>query len=138
MPDLFKDIQDFHEKFGLKYDGEPRFLDADHEMFRTMFLYEEMEEIMDGIATSNMEEIFDGLIDLVYVALGTAYLMGLDFNEGWRRVHEANMAKVRVDHPENSKRGSAFDVVKPEGWEPPYLTDLIRKESGIGDDYEWS
>jgi hypothetical protein len=43
-------------------------------------------------------------------------------------VHEANMKKVRALRPEDSKRGSIYDIVKPVGFVAPTLTDLIRKE----------
>lgn len=50
---------------------------------------------------------------------------GLDFNEAWSRVQRANMAKVRTARPEDSKRGSGFDVVKPPGWTAPDHSDLV-------------
>lgn len=74
----------------------------------------------------NLEIQFDSLIDLVYVAIGTAYHHGVDFDEGWRRVHEANMNKVLAKSADESKRGYRFDVVKPKGWMPPDLSDLVK------------
>ena len=65
------------------------------------------------------------LVDLVYVAIGTAHLHGFDFEEAWRRVHHANMQKIRTPNAEASTRGSKHDVIKPEGWEPPSHTDLV-------------
>lgn len=144
---MFADIKEFHKKFGLEYDGPPRLLPEELQDFRRRFLDEELTEYFTatywardalGHALAHrdiaehhhqLEKAFDGLVDLVYVALGTAYLHGFDFEEGWRRVHEANMKKVRVERPEDSKRGSTFDVVKPEGWEPPSLIDLV--ETGL-------
>jgi predicted HAD superfamily Cof-like phosphohydrolase len=75
--------------------------------------------------TYQLEESLDGLVDLVYVAIGTAYMHGFDFQSAWDRVHEANMKKIRAPSAEASKRKSSFDVVKPEGWEPPTHTDLV-------------
>lgn len=120
--DLLSDIREFHEKFGLAYRGSPRFLPTELAEFREQFMMEELEEYSDSLVLANQ---LDALVDLVYVAIGTAYLQGFDFNEAWRRVHEANMKKVRVDRAENSKRGSTFDVVKPEGWTAPDLSDLV-------------
>ncbi len=74
----------------------------------------------------NLEEQFDAMIDLVYVALGTSYHHGVDFDEGWRRVHGANMKKVLAKSQEDSKRGYRFDVVKPKGWKPADLSDLVK------------
>jgi predicted HAD superfamily Cof-like phosphohydrolase len=75
---------------------------------------------------SHMAQALDGLVDLVYVALGTAYLHGFDFREAWRRVHFANMNKVRASQDgSDSKRGSSYDVIKPPGWRPPDHSDLV-------------
>jgi hypothetical protein len=35
------------------------------------------------------------------------------------------MQKRRAQSANESKRGSAFDIVKPDGWTPPDLTDLL-------------
>lgn len=140
--DLFQDIKNFHEKFGLEYAGRPRVLPEELAKFRTGFMAEELaeyafggDEVDTNILVSivkedlrppkSLEDQFDALIDLVYVALGTAYLQGFDFNAGWKRVHEANMKKVRAATAVDSKRGSTYDVVKPDGWQAPDLKDLV-------------
>lgn len=129
-----KDIAEFHVKYGLEYGDEPRDLPHELEVFRIKFMAEELGEYVkahhadadtDEEKRKRRADKLDALVDLVYVALGTAYLHGFDFDEAWRRVHEANMKKVRVERAEDSKRGSTFDVVKPAGWEPPNLEDLV-------------
>lgn len=150
---FFTDIEDFHLKFELSYDGKARELQPDMGLFRIGFMVEELAEYTANSGYPNiaralneihehikeghrwmtkqndigrsLEQQFDGLIDLTYVALGTAYLHGFQFNEGWRRVHGANMAKVRVENVNDSVRKSKFDVVKPKGWVPPKLSDLL-------------
>lgn len=141
--DPFKDIAAFHEKFGLAYDGHPRALDGELREFRVKFIQEEFDEYRSANAkalqevhathgsfdqgeyTIQLEHALDGLVDLVYVTLGTAYLHGFNFEEAWKRVHFANMAKVRATEKTQSLRGSTLDVVKPAGWMPPVLTDLV-------------
>jgi predicted HAD superfamily Cof-like phosphohydrolase len=126
---LFKDVQDFHLKFKIPTPDKPTPLAPDVFEFRLKFLMEELEEFVIASETNNQEEVFDGLIDLVYVALGTADLCGFDFNSGWDRVQIANMSKVRADDANhsanNTGRGHSFDVVKPEGWIAPDLSDLV-------------
>jgi predicted HAD superfamily Cof-like phosphohydrolase len=150
------DIADFHNKFGFSYDGPPRlFEDEELARFRLIFMVEELgeyaniskaqrqtiqsvmwEQLKSEIYTNwdaSKEDIpaiairqFDALIDLVYVALGTAYLQGFDFREGWRRVHEKNMCKIRALRAEDSTRGSIkYDIIKPLGWTPADLSDLV-------------
>lgn len=140
MPmDFVEDIVEFHEKFRLKYDGKPRQLPRDIGGFRRRFLEEEFREYVtagmnldlaihakdDAEITHWLEQQLDALVDLVYVALGTAHLHGFDFKVAWQRVHSANMAKVRAEDASDSKRGSHYDVVKPQGWLPPTHRDLV-------------
>jgi len=126
VTDLFKDIADFHKKFDLTPNEKPDHLEIQLGIFRTDFMREEIDEYENAAYEDDLEEEFDALIDLVYVALGTAYLHGFDFNEGWKRVHEANMKKVKAQNKRESKRNSVHDVVKPEGWVAPDLSDLCK------------
>lgn len=94
-------------------------------MYRMKFMLEELNEFKDAYVDGDRVKMFDALIDLVYVATGTALFMGIDpgqWEAGFAAVHQANMAKVRAERPEQSKRGSIFDVVKPEGWVSPEPT----------------
>lgn len=117
------DMRQFHQRFGLEYTGSPRWLPEEISNFRYKFLEEELEEYARA---RTHEKAFDALIDLVYVAIGTSYLHGFPFQKGWQRVHAANMKKVRATRPDDSLRGSSFDVVKPNGWTAPDLSDLVR------------
>ena len=125
QPNLFADIEKFHEKFELSKLAKPGFLSQELMRFRIKFLQEELDEFCDAYVNQDLEKAFDALIDLTYVALGTAFLMGLPFNDGWKHVHNCNMQKVRAKLESDSKRKSTFDVVKPEGWQPPVLNHLI-------------
>ena len=125
MINFVGDIYDFHEKFGLKYSGPPRELLSDMGMFRIRFMKEELDEYGQACLDGNKAKQLDALVDLVYVAIGTAYLQGFDFTEAWRRVHAANMKKVRAVEASASVRGSVYDVVKPPGWQAPNLEDLV-------------
>jgi len=73
----------------------------------------------------DLEEIADGLIDLIIVALGTAAMMGLPLDDMFQEVHEANMRKVRVEHAGESKRGHGFDLKKPVDWKGPNLRKFL-------------
>lgn len=126
----FTDVGRFHEKFGLDNttfrDVGPREWDKDLMEFRLKFLREELDEFIEGKNEQDVVKMFDALLDLVYVAMGTAHLLGLPWEAGWSLVQQANMAKVRAAADgSDSKRGSAFDVVKPEGWEPPDLQKVL-------------
>lgn len=63
----------------------------------------------------------DALVDLVYVALGTAVMMGLPWQELWSDVHAANLRKVRG----RTKRDMPLDLMKPEGWAGPQTASIL-------------
>ena len=120
---LFKDICEMHKHYKRNYDGPPRVLPPREDELRIKLLQEELQEYEDAVT---LEEKFDALIDLVVVALGAAELHGFPFEEGWNRVLSANMKKLVATAPEQSKRGVIGDLVKPDGWTPPDLKDLVR------------
>ncbi len=131
--DIQRDVLEFHKKFCLRYPGRPRQLPPEVAVFRKKFMEEELQEYKDAVncrerggERGDLEGQLDALVDLIYVAAGTAHLHGFNLKEAWRRVHEANMKKVRADDKGQSKRDSAMDVIKPEGWVAPDLSDLVR------------
>ena len=129
MNTVFRDVYEFHKKFGVFENYQPSALTASTFEFRRKFLQEELDEFIAANANADLEGMLDAMIDLIYVAAGTMTMMGfthLQQVEAWRRVHAANMEKTRVPSAEHSKRGSGYDVIKPDGWKAPDLSDLCR------------
>lgn len=126
----FDDVGDFHEKFGLpnvthRGDGV-REVPDELLKFRIGFLEEELDEFKTAAAEGDLARMFDALIDLVYVAHGTAHIYGFPWHAGWAAVHRANMRKVRAKTDgSDSVRGSAYDVVKPADWASPDLNEVL-------------
>lgn len=137
-PDLFNDVGAFHKKFGLDTFGrvKPQLLPPDAQRFREKFLEEELTEFVIACQSQDLANAADALVDLIYVALGTAHMMGIDFNAHWAEVQRANMAKERASGAGDvrSKRKNALDVVKPEGWTPPDHGPIIERAIN---DYEY-
>lgn len=152
MFDPVQDVADFHKKFGIGYRGKPRVLSFEALHYRVKFKREEVNEFekaaeaaayeIDKLTRSpeqatgdlafskevvdqEMAKMLDALIDQVYVALGTAHQMGLDFKAGWDRVHAANMAKERRDTDGSVEDKIKLNLIKPPGWKPPDHLDLV-------------
>lgn len=119
------DVRAFHEKFAVPMASEPSWLDSEAVAFRYKFMQEELDEFVEAVSQQDLLLAGDALVDLVYVALGTALMMGLPWAKMWAEVQRANMAKERATSAGQSKRGSALDVVKPAGWTPPDHSQFI-------------
>ena len=123
---MLKDIADFHDKFGLKAPPTPRLLDPETMIFRLRFMREELDETEEAAAAGDMPAFADGLIDLLYVVLGTLHLSGLPTQALWDEVHRANMRKERATREDQSARRSTLDVIKPPRWTPPDIVGVLR------------
>lgn len=138
------DVRALHEKFGLLGHRTPGLLTKAKLKERLEFLLEELEElaqaggftlvevddkvIINGFPQGADQDLAlqaDALVDLIYVAHGTAVMLGLPMDRLWNDVHEANMRKVRG----MTKRGHQVDLAKPEGWVGP-RTKAILAEAG--------
>lgn len=118
----YQDVQDFHNKFAVPVAAKPQLLDDETYNFRLGFMREELNEFVDSHYNNDLATALDSLIDLVYVAYGTAQMMGVSpamWQEMWDAVQGANMSKVRATSADQSKRGTSLDVIKPAGWVSP-------------------
>ena len=123
--DWVKDMNDMHAKYGVHRwvknnpDKLKKYLE-----FRINFLQEELDETQRAaFIYEDPEEIVDGLIDLCVVAIGTLDAFGVDANAAWDEVLKANMAKEVGVKPERPNPLGLPDLMKPEGWEPPSHED---------------
>ena len=108
-------VRQFHHKVLGIQDTKPTFSLPVAFDQRIAFLLEEIEELGLAYCNNDLVGVADALADLVYVAVGTAHMMGIPFDEVFKVVHAANMQKMRGI----TKRGMAYDAVKPEGWVGP-------------------
>ena len=127
---LFDLVAEFNLKFELPLNNlltPAHPLNEEDFNFRFRFLMEEMTELTDAQEVGDMEEMADALVDIVYVALGTAHMMNINFDECFMEVHKANLRKVAIeglDDPRSTRR-HRLNVVKPDGWVPPKLGKLL-------------
>lgn len=127
MSSMFDDVDEFHAKvIGLEKPTTLGLISDEFILERMRFLAEELDEYVKAGISGNMVDVADALADIVYVALGTAWQMGIPFQAVWDVVHAANMRKVRG----TTKRGNKNDATKPPGWvapEPAIAAILLRK-----------
>lgn len=135
----FVDVRQFQIKFGHVVNYTPVHLTKRKLLERIKFLQEELDEFteaagfcrhqdqngltvyMDVQTDQDLPLQSDALVDLTYVALGTAVMMGLPWQELWDDVHRANMEKVRGI----GIRGNLVDCIKPQGWQGPKTLEIL-------------
>lgn len=108
-------VRQFHMKVLGIEDTKPTFDLPVQFSQRVAFMEEELDELQEAHHNHDLVKIADALADLVYVAVGTAHLMGIPFDAVFKAVHAANMQKQRG----MTKRGMVFDAIKPAGWVGP-------------------
>lgn len=95
--------------------------DAALGLLRVALIIEEASEVFEAMRDGDDKALADGLVDLIYVTVGTAVTYGIDLSTVWIEVHDANMRKfgpgAYVD--ESGK------LRKPEGWEGPDLDKAL-------------
>jgi predicted HAD superfamily Cof-like phosphohydrolase len=127
----YADVGNFMHKFGLPNATNqgvfPREVDSNFMKFRSAFMHEELREFDEALAAGDLLKAFDALLDLAYVTFGTAQILGLPWQAGWTEVQRANMAKVRASPETQGTRPWQFDVLKPEGWQPPDLKTVLER-----------
>jgi len=142
-----------HDKFQLSNNIGPQPLTKEEAIFRCKAMYEELMEYISAVFETDFDEEirifnqrinqvkykedqdlesqFDALIDLGVFTMGTAERQGFPWDEGFMRVMTTNLQKELAGSNEASKRGFKRDLVKPDGWKSPILTDLVGQPKGI-------
>lgn len=85
-----------------------------------------LKEISPEEIQTDIVEAADALADLTYVVEGAYLAYGVDGDEVFAAVHEANMKKLEgpVD-PDTGKK------LKPPGWTPPDILGVLRKQGYV-------
>ena len=120
-----EDIRSMHDKFGVKNWVK----NAEHEQKRELMklrmrmLTEEYAETMNAYLEGDAEEVIDGLVDLIVIALGTLDITGVDGQAAWNSVYNANISKSVGRKPGRPNPLGLPDLIKPDGWVAPDHSD---------------
>lgn len=86
------------------------------------------EEFNELVASDNIVDDLDALIDILVVTIGAIHSLGADAEGAWREVMRSNLAKIDPVTGQVRKREDG-KVLKPEGWTPPNLEPFTGKKS---------
>lgn len=76
-------LKEFHDKYGLPYDAQPRSLPDAELQFRLVCHREECDEYRKAVKEENLVEALDALADEIYFLTGTAHRQGFKDLNVW-------------------------------------------------------
>ena len=124
--DYQRDVMDFHYKFGQYVSGTPALPPIHVQEFRHGLIDEEIvRELIPAIEARDLPQIADGIVDGIYVLIGTANSYGIQIAPIWGKVHAYNMGKI----PVKSENGD-MKPLKPEGYPHPDIARELELQGG--------
>lgn len=125
--DWTQDVLDFHNRFGCHSNTQPTEIPKEVEDLRWQLIAEEISELGDSMFdTFDLAGIADGIVDSIYVLIGTAIAYGIDLRPVWDAVQAANMAKTGGGKRDDGK------ILKPPGWEAPDVEGILNDQKPLG------
>lgn len=130
MKRQIKDIREFQTKLAEVKEGS--LFELEGEEFkarvnlRMKLLREEVDELEMALLNKDRVETLDALVDIDYIARGTAQEAGLldKLEDGWDLVHANNLTKL----DENGKvvKNAYGKIIKPKNYKAVDLTELFK------------
>ena len=114
-------VKDFHYKYGITVNEKPTIPDEKTRKLRMILIEEEFKEFIEATQSGNIVQIADAIVDLMYIAYGSAVSYGIDVEPIFHEVHRSNMTK------EGNMREDG-KVLKGNGWKPPNVESLLRQQ----------
>jgi predicted HAD superfamily Cof-like phosphohydrolase len=122
-------VKDFH-KNRLKYNHPTHpVTEISSEMLEEHLGYLQ-EEINEIEVAETVEDLIDGLGDLIYYAIGCGLQHGVDLGPIISEIHYSNMEKVHNPNADPyTKR-----VTKPPNWKPPRILEILEEMRQPGEE----
>lgn len=118
MKNLLNDVAAFHKACDVPVLETPTIPPIARQKLRLDLISEEYRETINALVNNNIEQIADGIADLIYVLVGTALEYGIPLDKVWDEVQRSNMMKVDINTGKVRKREDG-KVLKPDGWKAP-------------------
>ena len=111
-------VETFQKSFNSVYNTEPTLLKEEDWKLRYKLSLEELDEYKEACEQGDIVEIFDAILDRLFLAFGDAVCHGLQDKliEGFNEVVASNMSKLdEVGLPIINGEDDVWDESKPKG-----------------------
>lgn len=129
------DVEQFHVVTETPVAVAPAWPADERVDLRVELITEEVNrELLPAIARRDLVETADAIVDSIYVLVGAALEFGIPASAVWDAVQSANMAKASLQPDGTRKviRRPDGKIMKPEGWTPPDIADVLRRHGWQG------
>ena len=99
MKTQIEQLKDFHTAFGVNMLKSPAIPSIERCELRQRILEEEVGELKEAWENDDIVKVADGIIDCLYILLGTAHEFGMQniLVEMFDEVHRSNMSKLDIN-----------------------------------------
>lgn len=127
MTQLHELVEEFHTTYGHPVRTTPTLGTPEEQALRLALIKEEVKELSDALDEGDLTEVYDALLDILWVTSGTIHIFGLPLEPGLQEVARSNRTKLGEDGlPIYSDAGK---VLKGPNYSPPDLKKVL-------DDYQ--
>ena len=118
MRQQIKDLETFQKSFNSVYNTEPTLLKEEDWKLRYKLSLEELDEYKEACEQGDIVEIFDAILDRLFLAFGDAVCHGLQDKliEGFNEVVRSNISKLDNNgKPIINGEDNVWDESRPKG-----------------------
>ena len=118
MKQQIKDLETFQKSFNSVYNTEPTLLKEEDWKLRYKLSLEELDEYKEACEQGDIVEVFDAILDRLFLAFGDAVSHGLQDKliDGFNEVVRSNMSKLDNNgKPIINGEDNVWDESRPKG-----------------------
>jgi hypothetical protein len=126
MSHLIDKVKEFQTTFNQPISEKPTLATPQVQEIRYKLALEELDEYRTACTNGDLVEIFDSILDQMYILYGTAHSHGFSnklIEEGFLEVHRSNMSKLdnngKAIYREDGK------ILKSDNFFPPDLKKIL-------------
>lgn len=83
------------------------------------------EELGELASAKTREEVFDAILDSIFVLIGLGVSLGLPMDAGWEEVCKSNMTKIDPKTGKVTRNPDTGKIMKGDKFSPPNLKKVI-------------
>lgn len=123
MTKLHELVEEFHVTYNQPVRTAPTLGTPQEQALRLALIKEEVQELEDALKDGDLQEVYDALLDILWVTSGSFHTFGLPLEPGLQEVARSNRTKLGVDgKPVYNEMGK---VIKGPNYSPPNLKEVL-------------